>query len=402
MNIDKLVRKAITEIKLKWGLPDKGFIAGGSVANLVWNYCSEHKAIVNDIDVFLVSKEDKSFVFEYESKGYKYTESYRHLQQQLQVKNKYKIYSVSRHGMLNTISISEDANPISILESFDINATCVGYSIEEDKVYYLESFKDFLETGNLKIVNMMTPAHTAIRLVKKKYDLNASIDEYEFRIVQFCLMNRHFEDFDRFRFQNKYAETFSKYEEDLSKYFKLQSCDELQEWLSKAKEKEIKLFELKNIDSEELSEFNRKSLNAMSGKYLLTTNDMLFYFRNIMGNEKLEKIWSKLSPLIKREDYLDDSTDEQIEFITKFIELYPGCITNLSEYKLIEQYKLVNEVVNKIGKEFDIDTAAKVIEFNKINPNEEIDEFDVTILGLRANRKIRKLKGSETEIELPF
>lgn len=402
MNIDKLVRKAITEIKLKWGLPDKGFIAGGSVANLVWNYCSEHKAIVNDIDVFLVSKEDKSFVFEYESKGYKYTESYRHLQQQLQVKNKYKIYSVSRHGMLNTISISEDANPISILESFDINATCVGYSIEEDKVYYLESFKDFLETGNLKIVNMMTPAHTAIRLVKKKYDLNASIDEYEFRIVQFCLMNRHFEDFDRFRFQNKYAETFSKYEEDLSKYFKLQSCDELQEWLSKAKEKEIKLFELKNIDSEELSEFNRKSLNAMSGKYLLTTNDMLFYFRNIMGNEKLEKIWSKLSPLIKREDYLDDSTDEQIEFITKFIELYPGCITNLSEYKLIEQYKLVNEVVNKIGREFDIDTAAKVIEFNKLNPNEEIDEFDVTILGLRANRKIRKLKGSETEIELPF
>lgn len=402
MNIDKLVRKAITEIKLKWGLPDKGFIAGGSIANLVWNYCSGQKAVVNDIDIFLKSTEDKSFVFEYESKEYKYSDTYRHLQQQLLVKNRYKIYSVSRHGMLNTINISENATPISILQSFDINATCVGYSIEEDKVYYLETFSDFLATGNLKIVNMMTPAHTAIRLIKKKYDLNVSIDEYEFRIVQFCLTNRYMQDFDRFRFQTKYAEMFVKYENELGKYFKLQSCDELQEWLSKAKEKEIKLFELKNIDSDELSAFNTKCLNAVSGKYSLTTNDMLFYFRNIMDNEKLEKIWTKLSPVIKRKDYLDDSTDEQIDFITKFIELYPGCITNLSEYKLIEQYKLVNEVVNKIGREFDIDTAAKVIEFNKINPNEEIDEFDVTILGLRANRKIRKLKGSETEIELPF
>lgn len=403
MNIEKLVRKAITEIKLKWGLPQKGFIAGGSIANIVWKYQSGTKAIVNDIDVFLKTKHEDKFVFEYENKEYKYSQSYIHLQQQLLVKNKYKIYSVSRQDMFNTINISEDATPISILQSFDINATCVGYSIEEDKVYFLDSFKDFLETGNLKIVNMMTPAHTAIRLVKKKHDLNATIDEFEFRIIQFCLKNKYLPDFDRFRFQSKYADMFVKYKSELELYFELKNCEELQDWISKAKNKEVKLFELVNVESADFTQFNKKSSNGVSIKYSLTTNDMLFYFRNVLGNEQLEKTWLSLAPVMKRGDYLENSTEEQLEFVQKFIEIYPGCITNLGGYKLYEQDKLIRETVKKIGTEFDVETAAKVIELNKLNPHEEIDSFDITILGLSAQRKTRNFtKNQIFPIELPF
>jgi hypothetical protein len=38
-----------------------------------------------------------------------------------------------------------------ILRSFDINATKVGYSIEEDKCYWTSDFEDFLKTGELKL-----------------------------------------------------------------------------------------------------------------------------------------------------------------------------------------------------------------------------------------------------------
>ena len=53
MEIELLARKALDIIKTNWGLPDKGFIAGGSIANIMWELVSGNKAAVNDIDVFL-------------------------------------------------------------------------------------------------------------------------------------------------------------------------------------------------------------------------------------------------------------------------------------------------------------------------------------------------------------
>ena len=53
MNVKQLAEKAIDRIKTTWGLPQSGFIAGGSIANLIWEEVSGNKAIINDIDVFL-------------------------------------------------------------------------------------------------------------------------------------------------------------------------------------------------------------------------------------------------------------------------------------------------------------------------------------------------------------
>ena len=36
MEIEILARKAVDILKSKWGLPKKGFLAGGSLANLIW------------------------------------------------------------------------------------------------------------------------------------------------------------------------------------------------------------------------------------------------------------------------------------------------------------------------------------------------------------------------------
>lgn len=56
MNVENLVRKAVAELKSQWDLPASGFIAGGSIANLVWEYHSGNKAKINDIDVFVKSE----------------------------------------------------------------------------------------------------------------------------------------------------------------------------------------------------------------------------------------------------------------------------------------------------------------------------------------------------------
>ena len=53
MNIESLGRQAIDRIKSEWGLPKRGFLAGGSIANIVWELVSGNKAVVSDIDIFI-------------------------------------------------------------------------------------------------------------------------------------------------------------------------------------------------------------------------------------------------------------------------------------------------------------------------------------------------------------
>jgi superfamily II DNA or RNA helicase len=52
MKVEQLGRRAVEIIKQNWGLPQSGLLAGGSIANIVWELVSGNKAVVNDIDVF--------------------------------------------------------------------------------------------------------------------------------------------------------------------------------------------------------------------------------------------------------------------------------------------------------------------------------------------------------------
>ena len=69
MNIEQLAKNAIDRIKTTWGLPKSGFIAGGSIGNLIWEEVSGNKAVINDIDIFLFDgiltnyNEDKIYVY---------------------------------------------------------------------------------------------------------------------------------------------------------------------------------------------------------------------------------------------------------------------------------------------------------------------------------------------------
>lgn len=42
MNVESLARQAISRIKETWGLPERGFIAGGSISNIIWEIGRAH------------------------------------------------------------------------------------------------------------------------------------------------------------------------------------------------------------------------------------------------------------------------------------------------------------------------------------------------------------------------
>ena len=54
--IQKLANQAIKHLKENYILPNSGILAGGSLSNLIWEYKSGNKAIINDIDVFIFDK----------------------------------------------------------------------------------------------------------------------------------------------------------------------------------------------------------------------------------------------------------------------------------------------------------------------------------------------------------
>ncbi len=56
MEIEKLIRQSIQIIKDKYGLPEKGLLAGGSIANIVYGLHTNKDIVVNDIDIFILDR----------------------------------------------------------------------------------------------------------------------------------------------------------------------------------------------------------------------------------------------------------------------------------------------------------------------------------------------------------
>ena len=217
-NIESLARKAINELKL-YNLPKRGFLAGGSLANLVWEFASGNKAVINDIDIFqlesiIEKNEVKNDWYDnkklyYLKKDIKYYEDdYYGFSHTSNNKEFYIINDTENEGIFNYINYSANSiDPQLIINSFDINCTQIGYLIEEDKFYYTKGFEDFINTGELKLTNILSPAHSAIRLFKKSDELNATLDELEIKMCQYVL-HRNMTDINRKCFSDKYAKTY--------------------------------------------------------------------------------------------------------------------------------------------------------------------------------------------------
>lgn len=411
MNIELLGRKALESIKSKWGLPSSGLLAGGSLANLMWELVSGNKAIINDIDIFQYDgKIDKSTnidksesLFLFKEHDVKYHEEYQGMGMSISTKDRYVITGAEKDGIFNNVKyVSTDKDPSFVIRSFDINCTAVGYSIEEDRFFWTEEFEDFLKTGNLKVVNANTPSHTAIRIAKKSKELNANLDEFEFRILSHCLKRKYY-DIARWRFKDRYCELYEENKDILEKYFYIKRDTEIEQYLMREKNVETQLFFLECTDllSESVVEngwSNDQLFEDINVYSLNNSKDFIFYARNVLGNKKMADIWGKVYYYYREKGYFDIEPDENdLNLLDRFSRYSPNSIESLKGLKISEQICLIKKLIEAYRE--DPIVAITLLEKGKISKDTELDEYTKLVLELSVRKEITNdYKGKAAKI----
>jgi hypothetical protein len=182
------VSKVLSSLGDKVTLPSEGFVAGGSVANMLFSLYHKRNTEyfeINDIDIFNVNKlkdgesiwdkvgEDENGLVESlnlnmdvfsDDYGHVYIESNGTF---------YKVISADREGLINKVECivgnrdeSYHDNDI-ILRGFDINCCQAGIDLKTGKIHYTKQFVDFLKSKQMMVDIPYTPLHTTIRLIKK-------------------------------------------------------------------------------------------------------------------------------------------------------------------------------------------------------------------------------------------
>ena len=397
MNIENLCRKSIEIIKEKWGIPETGFIAGGSIANIIWELVSGKEAIVNDIDVFIfrnkINKFENKFennkdLYRYKEDSVKAYEDYTGINWSTYTKNFYSIISSERNGIFNTIEYDSNVeDPRFIIDSFDINCTAVGYSIDNDKFYWTKDFEKFLNTGELKIVSLTTPAHSAIRIIKKSDELDCEVDEFEFKILSYVLDNYYFSDISKRKFKDRYYEVYEKYSDKLNNYFNIVRCLDDEMYIKNRFGSDDKLYKLvpikyileNNSGDRSLEYWNDENLSKIQ-----TCKNFIFYIRNVYDNESIKKIWNSYS--FNSRDYIDcQPTDRDLNLLKRLVD-NTRSINTLNGYTLSEQLN----IIKTLFKEFSDDPiiAISLLEKEGFKLPEEFDESTKLLLELSVRKEI--------------
>lgn len=397
MNVEQLGRRAVEIIKQNWGLPKSGLLAGGSIANIVWELVSGNKAVVNDIDVFqfdgvteYIDNRKDSSLFNYKEIEDKYYEDYTGMCFRNVTKDFYTITESTKDDIFNNIRYkSNSSNPEIILRSFDINSTKIGYSIEQDKIFWTKEFEDFLQTGELKVCNLMTPSHTALRIAKKMNELGAKLDEFEYKLIQHALDYR-FNDIIKMRFKERYYEMYQLLESQVSKYFTVDRDLESEDYVKEHHKEIVTLYRLhpviENNNSFERA-INRGVFTHNNIQQIYNSITFLFYMRNIYGNTTLEELWSKLSFFFNDVDYIDQEViQEDIELLARFAKNAPNSIENLKGLKLSDQISLIKKFFEKFKD--DPIVAISILEKQKVDKDIELDENTSLLLELSVRKEI--------------
>jgi hypothetical protein len=419
MNIEKLGRNALEFLKTKESnFPKSGIIAGGSLGNLIWEQVSGNVAIVNDIDVFMFQKsldinevysentntKDNKKLF-YRSQEKVYWEDYTGLCQGTQNKEFYLIEKTENIGLINYVYYSATSNkPKLVVDSFDINCTQIGYDIDTDKFFWTKEFEQFLEDGKLRFTNLGSPQHSSIRILKKRDELNAILEDKELKLTAYTI-SKGLNGVTRRYFSDKYFSIYEKYEKELSKYFKIKKEPEISEIISKSKGIDINIYTL-TTDLKKEQIYTTDEVSKDTFEKIWNCNDFLFYMRNVEKNEKYIRVWSKLSHLFTYDGYLDyDPSDDDINLLHRLIYNVPKVIKNLQGITMSKQVELVNRLFDTF--KYDLTIPLALLEKQKIDPNIILDESTCLLLELSVrleiinnNYKIDKILGTENKTEI--
>lgn len=397
MQIEKLTNNALEYLKSKYTLPKRGVIAGGCLGNLIWEQVSGNIAVLNDIDIFIfedkvdlseagpnTSTNDNKKMF-YRSQEKIYWKDYTGLVEGSKTKQFYLINRTEHDGMNNYVYYSATLeDPNLVIESFDINCTQIGYDIESGKFYWTPEFEEFLKDGNLKITNLGSPNHTSIRILKKRDELNANLDELEIKLCAYSTA-RSLQGVTRKYFSTKYFEVYKRYSNELSEYFKISKEDDIKN-LMRERDVDVDIYTL-NCIKDVNSIFTSLEIDDDAKSKIWHCNDFLFYIRHVHKEITNYKIWSKLQPLYGYNGYIDcDPQNEDIEQLNRIIYNIPDSIKNLQGLKLSEQINLVKKLFKTFSE--DLTIAFALLEKKKIQPDIIIDEQTKLLLELSVRVEI--------------
>ena len=418
MNIELVARQAVDRIKEKWGLPIRGFLAGGALANIVWEIVSGNKAVVNDIDIFnfigLEEKleREKDSLFNYQEKDEKYYEDYTGMCFNTYTKAFYSIVESKKEDMFNYIDYKSNTNdPSLIIKSFDINATRIGYDIESDKIYWTPEFEYFLNTGKLQVSNLMTPSHTSIRIVKKSIELNTQLDYFEIKLLQHSLSFR-FSDVIKLRFKQRYYDLYQEYQDHLKEHFLIKRDENAEDYVRIHFGSETELYYIESTKSYPEDSFE-KAVNMScifsddeNINTIYKSSDFLFYMRNIYGNDELKNIWKMLRWFYGDVSYIDGEVSKSdIELLNRVAKYAPNSIENLKGMKLSEQISLIKKLLDRFKDDPII--AISILESLKLDKDIILDEQTILILELSVRKlivndtkgKVRNILGNDENLD---
>jgi hypothetical protein len=403
--MDKLIQSAVTLLQSKYNLPSEGFLAGGALANTIFNIVTGKMAPINDIDIYRIIDIKDKHTFEdirnkqnFQKMELEVYEDYRGMYRGYKNGDYYIIEEVSNQDIINFIDYKTNTrNHQIILDSFDINCCQVGYDLENKKCYYTKDFQEFLETQELRLVNLTSPSHTAIRLIKKKIELDVKLPQLELDAISYALSDinsTRFLDIRKKRFQHRYKDLYHKYESDLNPFFTLKEDEMFGKIFT------TQLFYLK-------PKTNR--LKDIDGYFGLST-EFLFWIRNIYQNESLEKKWFNLNLLFDTElgmnTYFDtDISEDKMELIKRLCEYAPNSIKNLRGLTLSKQLSWINTLFDKF--QHDPIIAISILEKTKCEDHIDLeDDMTRLLLELSVRKdilederdKVRRILGlSETQ-----
>lgn len=408
MNIEALAREALASIKERYGLPKRGFLAGGALANAIWHLHTGKPGPINDIDVFVFESkielqgidhqiDKQKSLFGFKDKDRKYFEDYTGICWTDYVKDLYTISSSETEGIFNTIKYdSSTEDPAIVLKAFDLNCVKIGYHIDTDTVVSSKEFEEFLETGEIKIVNLMTPSHTPMRIAKKAKELGATYGELEMKLATH-VMRAAFSDTIKLRFKERYAKMYEEHRDQLEKYFDLKRDEDTENWL-KMNHIEATLYKLEptgyffpdsSNDIEDFLEEFVHDWNLFDDTNTIaihTSRELLFYIRNVWKTEKAEN-WKKLRFFYKDSAYLDEKISKEDEELLHRIALHaPNSIDNLSGMSAAEQASIVRKLLDAYKD--DPIVAISILEKGSFKGADIDDELTRLLLELGVRKEI--------------
>ena len=354
--IQKLANQAIKHLKENYILPNSGILAGGSLANLIWEYKSGNKAIINDIDVFVYN--EKIELEDTYQKGGIYDkrkdlviENITSPYDDMVKKGKdsfYQIVSTDQDKMINYITYNSNKETVSnIINGFDFNCTQIGYDLKTNEFLWTKDFEEFINTGKLLCTNLQSPIHSMLRIPKKCEELNLELPNSEMEL--------------------------------LCKYAAVRQEPHIQEFFLNTKKISMNIYSLIPLERVAITGNN----------YFNNYHDLLFYWRYIKDYPNRDIYWR----FHRISDYNVDYFDGDLDFFD--MEL-------LNDYYMFDHHKtlvgktLTEQVtfLKKLESKFGRDKTKTILEnvsARNINPDDEDDLTIVELCCRKANYHAKKI-----------